>query len=110
MLDVAVSSIHDLYLTRPPRNRKRVSGPDLICDFRSGCALIADTFPDRAALAQAAITSTPHLAEALFRAGLIADGKAAIAMALAMQEARMCPLSVCCCTTVDDGLVRQLAR
>jgi hypothetical protein len=69
----------------------------LICDFRSGCALIFDAFPDKAAIAQLHISSTPHLAEALFQGGLITNGQAAIDMALAMQEARTSPLPGCSC-------------
>lgn len=69
----------------------------LVCDFRPGCALISDVFPDRAAFAQAAIRSTLHLAETLFQAGLITNGRAAIDMALAMQEARTCSPTGCSC-------------
>ncbi len=69
----------------------------IVCDFRPGCKLIVDAFPNDGKVAQAAITSTPHLAEALLRSGLITNGKAAIDMALALQEARTDPLPGCSC-------------
>jgi hypothetical protein len=74
---------------------------NLLCDFRDRCALISDLFPDRTAFALLSINSTPHLAEALFQSGLISDGRAAINMALAIQEARGCPPRGCSCTLVS---------
>lgn len=69
----------------------------VLCDFRRGCALVVDLFPDRAAFAQITIQSNPHLAEALFELGWSTDGKSVVDMALAMQEARTCPPSGCSC-------------
>ena len=75
-----------------------------LCDFRRGCALINDVFPDRPEFAREVITSSPHLAEALYRSGLIVNGKAAVDMALAMQEARTCPPSGCDCRIVSKPI------
>jgi hypothetical protein len=80
---------------RPSQDLKAESP---VCDFRLGCALVLETFPNGAASAHAAITSTPHLAEALFNAGLITNRGMAVAMARAMQEARTSPLPGCICS------------
>jgi hypothetical protein len=69
------------------------SGP--ICDYRTGCALIADLFPGKATEACQIIASRSHLAEALSDLGFC--GKAAIDMALAVQEARLDPTLPCAC-------------
>lgn len=72
--------------------------PDSICDYRKGCALITELFPETFALAQLVICSKPHLAEALFQLGLTAYGRPSTNMALAIQEARTDPPSRCGCS------------
>src|SRR5690242_4475933 len=68
-----------------------------ICDFRLGCRLLRSAFPNVSQKALARIASNPHLAEALHDAGLTEYGRASIDMALALQEARMCPQDACAC-------------
>jgi hypothetical protein len=68
-----------------------------ICDWRPGCALIADGFPDKSEVAEAIINSTPHLAEAMVRLGML-YGQTAIDMARALQEGRIWPPADCTCT------------
>jgi hypothetical protein len=77
--------------------RARQDDASAICDFRPGCTLIFRLTPNDAAYAQSVISSTPHLAQALFELGLTAYGAASIEMALAVQEARECPFSDCSC-------------
>jgi hypothetical protein len=74
----------------------------IFCDFRTGCALILHLFPANAALAQLALSSAPHLAETLFKSGLITSGAAAIDMALAIQESRRCPSVGCSCSPFHE--------
>jgi hypothetical protein len=73
-----------------------------ICDWRRGCGLIADIFPANSDLAQAVISSNPHLAEALVRLGMPYSSET-VDMALALQEARHCPTSACTCVCVEPA-------
>jgi hypothetical protein len=67
-----------------------------ICDFREGCAIIHKAFGAGATSALHIICGTPHLAEALFAAG-VTGRREAIDMARAIQEARRCPFERCGC-------------
>jgi hypothetical protein len=72
-----------------------------ICDWRRGCPLITDVFPENSTLAQLVISSTPHLAEALVRLGM-PYSSTTIDMALALQEARHCPPFACLCLATPN--------
>lgn len=68
------------------------------CDFGPNCANLKNAFgPSAAAGAIEIVRSSPHLAEALVNAGLVSACNA-VNMALALQEARQCPLPSCPCT------------
>lgn len=71
--------------------------PVQICDFRCGCVLVSELFPQTFAVALDLIASNPHLADAFFQLSLTAYGKASIDMALAIQEARSEPPRDCPC-------------
>lgn len=74
-----------------------------VCDFRAGCANMKKAFGARATLTVTeAIRSSPHLAEALVIAGLVSRPDA-VNMALALQDARQCPMPDCDCTGGSNG-------
>jgi hypothetical protein len=68
----------------------------VICDFRRGCTNLESAFGPLTINAAATIQASAHLAEALVLTGL-AGRRHAVDMALALQEARQCPMPSCTC-------------
>lgn len=71
--------------------------PIVWCDFQVGCLIARELLPDNPDLAQSLLSTSHHLAEVLVQLGVTAYGKAAIDMALAVQEARADPPRHCRC-------------